>query len=103
MTNIIIIIFLLMVIIWIIWMCECPLIEETYNEYRRYYNPYFYPGIDRYGMIPYWRRGMYHRLYSPWYDPMDAEEPVISYKYCRRNPDCYPCPGWRFRGPPSCP
>ena len=22
--------------------------------------------------------------------------------YCKTNPYCYPCPGWRFIGPPNC-
>ena len=29
--------------------------------------------------------------------------PIISNnKYCKENPLCYPCPGWKFSGQPMC-
>lgn len=85
-------------------MCSCPLIEEgfSYRSHRPYY-PDIYPGVYPYGRIPYWRRRFYRKLYAPWYDPLYEDEMVVSYKYCSKNPDCYPCPGWQFMGPPSCP
>ena len=23
-------------------------------------------------------------------------------EYCKKNPECYPCPDWKFAGPPQC-
>jgi len=101
--NTAIIIFLLLMIIWSILMCSCPLIEETfYPGHHHLYNTDIYPGRYPYGLVPYWRRGYYRRLYAPWYAPLYDDDMVVNYKYCRNNPDCYPCPGWRFMGPPSC-
>jgi hypothetical protein len=91
-------------IIYSILICTCPLIEEGFHGYDRHnlYNPDIYPGVNSYGLIPYWRRPHYRRLYAPWYAPLYVDDPIINYNYCLRNPDCYPCPGWRFMGPPSC-
>jgi hypothetical protein len=101
--NLILIVFLLLMIVWSILICSCPLIEEGfYPGHHHMYYPDIYPGVYPYGSIPYWRRGYYRRLYAPWYAPLYIDDPIVDYDYCRKNPDCYPCPGWRFMGPPSC-
>ena len=99
--NLLIIALLFIGLVYCIWNCECPLIEENRNR--------MYGGLYRRGIYPYstltpYRQAWYHRLYAPWYDPLYMyDDPVNTYGYCRMFPGCYPCPGWRNMGPPMCP
>jgi len=93
---------LLILLIWSIWSCQCPLIEE--NRPRRYGGLYRQPGFYPYSTLTPYRQAWYNRLYSPWYDPVDIyDDAEITYRYCRNFPSCYPCPGWINMGPPMCP
>jgi hypothetical protein len=103
---------LCLLLLFSIWYCRCPLIEEQYRERDRdglYRSPYLGPfhrrGFYPYSTIPVYRRPWYYRLYGTPYSPMfiDELEADVEMRYCRRNPDCYPCPGWQFMGPPACP
>ena len=120
----IIILGLCLLLLFTLWNCRCPLIEENFRERDRdglyrspYLGPYHRRGFYPYSTIPAYRRPWYYRLYGPpygsWYYPLygtpystmfaDGVAEDVEVRYCKRNPDCYPCPGWQFMGPPACP